>query len=302
VAWLEEVENLPLSSGCGEGPKRKRRSEPSIRTSDRVLRERPMQEHTRQQPRAGGARERGTNSGRGGRGRRNAFAATPRRSQRSLAPACESEELEDTPRAGPSLHIATVPELRPPSTAKSQRSSTAQTVVLEQYKSQCDGRNEAKELGLQGIQVDAKENEGPHPIVTGEKQQHFAQTPWRKKDLPDLSDGCGNPQDDVSDIRSKRDLTVLCEVEDAETGAFLRSTYGYIDRSDFASCRKFGEQLVSAGTPGWIDGEYVISARENDEAALLKIESWLAARENEHGCGHGDQACGATPLDLKAGL
>ncbi|KAF2213378.1 hypothetical protein CERZMDRAFT_17352, partial [Cercospora zeae-maydis SCOH1-5] len=231
------------------------------------------------------------------------------------------------------------------------------------------------------------------------------------------------------DIRSKRDLTVLCEVEDAETGAFLRSTYGYIDRSDsawfgrmpgkrkydltvadlqstlkripdeqiypeatppqltgcddaqlaallpallleeaklleflkihphpnlikyygctlkngritgialerhevlllyryadrslpfdtaacmdgiragvthlhslglahndlnpmnillnkddqpviidFGSCRKFGEQLISAGTPGWIDDEYTVSAQENDEAALLKIESWL---------------------------
>ena len=79
-----------------------------------------------------------------------------------------------------------------------------------------------------------KENEGPHPTVTSEKQQQLAQTPWKTKDLPDLSDSYRNPQDDVSDIRSKRDLTVLCEVEDAETGAFLRSTYGYIDRSDSA--------------------------------------------------------------------
>ena len=44
----------------------------------------------------------------------------------------------------------------------------------------------------------------------------------------------GNPQDDMSDICSKRGLTVLCEVKDAETGAFLRSTYGYIDHSDSA--------------------------------------------------------------------
>lgn len=52
---------------------------------------------------------------------------------------------------------------------------------------------------------------------------------------------------------------------------------------DFGSCKEFGEQLVSAGTPGWIDDdEYMVSARENDEAALLKIESWLATREKEH--------------------
>nr|POE77456.1 hypothetical protein CFP56_09103 [Quercus suber] len=40
--------------------------------------------------------------------------------------------------------------------------------------------------------------------------------------------------DDVPDIRSKLDLTVLCEVEDAETGAFLRCTYGYVDHADSA--------------------------------------------------------------------
>lgn len=45
---------------------------------------------------------------------------------------------------------------------------------------------------------------------------------------------------------------------------------------DFGSCRKFGEQLVSAGTPGWIDEEYIISARENDYAALHKIDVWLS--------------------------
>ncbi|KXT15302.1 hypothetical protein AC579_2804 [Pseudocercospora musae] len=257
-----------------------------------------------------------------------------------------------------------------------------------------------------------------------------------------IIDSGGNPPDEVSDIRSKRDLTVLCEVEDAETGAFLRSTYDlqrtlkrvpdeqiypkatpsisilpqyrkdeknlyikrpqlagcddaeiaallpgllleearllevlkvhphpnlikyhgctlkngrisgialekhevlllyrYEDRSlpfnttacmdgiragvrhlhslglahndlnpmnilldkddqpviiDFGSCKKFGERLVSAGTPGWIDDEYIISAQENDEAALSKIESWLAARGKRHECGHGDVTCVAT--------
>ena len=35
-------------------------------------------------------------------------------------------------------------------------------------------------------------------------------------------------------IRSKRDLTNLCEVEDIETGTVLRSTFAYIDDQDTA--------------------------------------------------------------------
>lgn len=50
---------------------------------------------------------------------------------------------------------------------------------------------------------------------------------------------------------------------------------------DFGSCKSFGEQLVSAGTPGWIDQEYLVSAQENDESALRKIHSWLVARDKE---------------------
>lgn len=53
---------------------------------------------------------------------------------------------------------------------------------------------------------------------------------------------------------------------------------------DFGSCAKLGEQLLSAGTPGWIEYAYTISARENDEAALRKIDSWLAAKKKEHEC------------------
>ncbi|KAF2239053.1 hypothetical protein EV356DRAFT_504424 [Viridothelium virens] len=33
-------------------------------------------------------------------------------------------------------------------------------------------------------------------------------------------------------IRTKRDLTNLCEVEDYETGAFKRSTFTYVDDED----------------------------------------------------------------------
>lgn len=57
-----------------------------------------------------------------------------------------------------------------------------------------------------------------------------------------------------------------------------------------------------SGDPGWIDDEYIVSARENDEVALLKIESWLAAREKEYEYGLVDQACGTTSFDLKAVL
>jgi serine/threonine protein kinase len=37
-----------------------------------------------------------------------------------------------------------------------------------------------------------------------------------------------------ANIRSKKDLTSLCEVENAETGAFIRSTFTYIDEHDRA--------------------------------------------------------------------
>ncbi|KAK3046015.1 hypothetical protein LTR09_012452 [Extremus antarcticus] len=47
---------------------------------------------------------------------------------------------------------------------------------------------------------------------------------------------------------------------------------------DFGSCRKFGEELISAGTPGWFDDDspdWAVSAKTHDEFALRKIESWL---------------------------
>lgn len=78
---------------------------------------------------------------------------------------------------------------------------TSQAVVLESCESQSKGQNEVEELGLQGM-----------PKVSSSSRE-------------------------VADISSKRDLAVLCEVEDAETGAFLRSTYGYIDHSE---CAWFG--------------------------------------------------------------
>jgi serine/threonine protein kinase len=44
---------------------------------------------------------------------------------------------------------------------------------------------------------------------------------------------------------------------------------------DFGSCKRFGEQLLSAGTYGWIDEDYSISAQLHDESAIKKIEVWL---------------------------
>ena len=40
---------------------------------------------------------------------------------------------------------------------------------------------------------------------------------------------------------------------------------------DFGSCRRFGEQLISAGTPGWTDENYIISEQRHDKIALEKF-------------------------------
>ena len=40
---------------------------------------------------------------------------------------------------------------------------------------------------------------------------------------------------------------------------------------DFGSCRKFGEALLSGGTPGWIDGGFGASAAQHDVSALRKM-------------------------------
>jgi len=50
---------------------------------------------------------------------------------------------------------------------------------------------------------------------------------------------------------------------------------------DFGSCRKFGEELLSGGTYGWIDEDYSTSAQCHDESALNKIETWLIKEKNK---------------------
>lgn len=44
---------------------------------------------------------------------------------------------------------------------------------------------------------------------------------------------------------------------------------------DFGSCRRFGEALLSGGTPGWVNENYDTSSRHHDQSALVKLESWL---------------------------
>ncbi|KAF1962572.1 hypothetical protein CC80DRAFT_163276 [Byssothecium circinans] len=44
---------------------------------------------------------------------------------------------------------------------------------------------------------------------------------------------------------------------------------------DFGSSRKFGEQLLTGGTYGWVDEDYTTSAQHHDESAMDKIEAWL---------------------------
>lgn len=50
---------------------------------------------------------------------------------------------------------------------------------------------------------------------------------------------------------------------------------------DFGSCRRFGEILLSGGTPGWIDENFSVSEKLHDESALEKVEAWLAEKQRE---------------------
>lgn len=44
---------------------------------------------------------------------------------------------------------------------------------------------------------------------------------------------------------------------------------------DYGSCQPFGKALITAGTPGWIDEDFTISAQEHDQIALEKIQRWI---------------------------
>ncbi|KXT03891.1 hypothetical protein AC579_6237 [Pseudocercospora musae] len=51
---------------------------------------------------------------------------------------------------------------------------------------------------------------------------------------------------------------------------------------DWGSCKELGKELISAGTPGWIDKEYDISKQEHDLTAIDKVISWV--RKNNRAC------------------
>ncbi|KAK0302530.1 hypothetical protein LTS01_023867 [Friedmanniomyces endolithicus] len=51
---------------------------------------------------------------------------------------------------------------------------------------------------------------------------------------------------------------------------------------DWGSCKDFGELLLSAGTPGWIEDEFDVSRKEHDLFALDKIMAWM--REEKAKC------------------
>ena len=40
---------------------------------------------------------------------------------------------------------------------------------------------------------------------------------------------------------------------------------------DLGSCKHFGKALISRGTCGWIDKDFIISKQRHDEAALTKL-------------------------------
>lgn len=44
---------------------------------------------------------------------------------------------------------------------------------------------------------------------------------------------------------------------------------------DLGSCRPFGKALVTAGTVGWVDRDFTMSALENDDVGLRKLKAWL---------------------------
>lgn len=44
---------------------------------------------------------------------------------------------------------------------------------------------------------------------------------------------------------------------------------------DFGSCQPFGCELITAGTPGWINEDFAHSAQDHDDIALGKLRTWL---------------------------
>lgn len=52
---------------------------------------------------------------------------------------------------------------------------------------------------------------------------------------------------------------------------------------DWGSCKAFGEGLLSAGTPGWIEDDYDVSKQEHDLLAVEKLVEWVKISEGRAG-------------------
>jgi serine/threonine protein kinase len=50
---------------------------------------------------------------------------------------------------------------------------------------------------------------------------------------------------------------------------------------DWGSCKGFGEELLSAGTPGWIEDDFDISKKEHDSLAIEKLVEWVKTQKDE---------------------
>lgn len=50
---------------------------------------------------------------------------------------------------------------------------------------------------------------------------------------------------------------------------------------DWGSCKAFGEGLLSAGTPGWIEDDYDVSKQEHDLLAVEKLVEWVQVQKEE---------------------
>lgn len=49
---------------------------------------------------------------------------------------------------------------------------------------------------------------------------------------------------------------------------------------DLGSCRPVGQELLTAGTPGWMDADYDLTSNQsNDQSALRMIRTWLRDHE-----------------------
>lgn len=55
---------------------------------------------------------------------------------------------------------------------------------------------------------------------------------------------------------------------------------------DWGSCKKFGEGLLSAGTPGWIEDDFDVSKKEHDLLAMEKIIEWVKKQKSEQVARH----------------